>query len=105
MVIHHAKNNKKMILTQEEFKVFSSTTNILSQIKSEKCLFEFNKNEKRVKFTFILPNKHILMITKNLTKNKEVVISVFDENRELVFSDFVKLHKIPNAINQYINQI
>ena len=75
------------------------------QIHFEDYEIELTPNNS-VKYTLLLPDKKMLMITKSFNSyedktEKEVVFSIF-ENKKLILSDIKNLDELVTGINKYI---
>ena len=77
----------------------------ISRIHYEDYEIELTPNNS-VKYTLLLPDKKILMITKSFESyeskaEKEIVFSIF-ENKKLILSDIKNLDEFVTGINRYI---
>ena len=77
----------------------------IAQIHFEDYEIELTPNNS-VKYTLLLPDKKMLMITKSFNSyedktEKEVVFSIF-ENKKLILSDIKNLDELVTGINKYI---
>lgn len=96
-----------IVENQEDFKknVECVNQNIV-QIKFDDYEIELTPNN-AVKYTLLLPDKKMLMITKSFNAyedkmEKYVVVSIF-ENKKLILSDIKNLDELVTGINKYID--
>ena len=102
--------NKYSYYISENQKQFKSNVDqlnqIISQINFEDYEIELTPNNS-VKYTLLLPDKKVLMITKSFDlyedkTEKEIVFSIF-ENKKLILSDIKNLDELVTGINRYID--
>ena len=79
---------------------------VICQIYFERCVIELTPNN-AVKYTLLLPDKKLLMITKSFNSyedkgEKDVVFSIFD-NRTHIISDIKNLDELVEGINRYLD--
>ena len=98
---HYIKEN------QTNFKSSVEQLNqIICQIYFEDFEIELTPNNS-VKYTLLLPDKKLLMITKSFNSyedkgEKDVVFSIFD-NRTHIISDIKNLDELVEGINRYLD--
>ena len=97
---HYIKENQTNFKSNVE-----QLNQVICQVHFERCVIELTPNN-AVKYTLLLPDKKILMITKSFNfyedkGEKDVVFSIF-ENRKLILSDIKNLDELVTGINRYI---